>query len=89
MRTLLHYHTHSLPFRTLVLTCVLHVHLLVYKSVGELVVTDVWRKASTRSLQGNEYIISFTDMYLRLSVIYFMKSMKEARDNYKKFEALG
>ena len=53
-----------------------------------MVVTDVWGRAQIRSLQGSEYFVTFTDLHSRFSAVYFLKSTKEVRDCYKKFEAL-
>lgn len=57
-------------------------------AVGNLVVTDVWGPAQVESLQRNWYYVSFTDVFSRLSVIYFMRIKDQVKDYYKLFEAL-
>ncbi|KAB5588095.1 Copia protein [Ceratobasidium theobromae] len=55
--------------------------------VGQVIYSDTWGPARTVSIQGNEYMITFTDGATRYTLIYFMKHKNEAFENYKKAEA--
>lgn len=57
-------------------------------AVGDLVFSDIWGPARIASLQGNTYVITFTDAASRYVVIFFMKSRDAALDRFKKYEAL-
>ena len=56
--------------------------------LGDLIFSDIWGPAQIESLQGNRYIISFTDAGSRYVVIYFMKSRDAALDRFKHFAKL-
>ncbi|KAJ3473570.1 hypothetical protein NLI96_g12937 [Meripilus lineatus] len=58
-----------------------------YSHVGELVHMDIWGPARIESLQGNTYIITFTDAYSRHTQIYFLKARSAALDRFKKYQA--
>ena len=58
------------------------------KELGEHVYTDVWGPAHHVTINNKYYYISFTDDYLRESVIYLMKHKSEAFEKYKIYEAM-
>src|SRR2546423_474994 len=55
--------------------------------VGAVVYSDTWGPARTPSIQGQEYMISFTDGSTRYTLIFFMKNKNEAFQKYKNMEA--
>ncbi|KAB5587862.1 Copia protein [Ceratobasidium theobromae] len=55
--------------------------------IGQVVYSDTWGPTHTASLQGNNYMITFTDGATRYTNVYFMKHKNEAFDKYKKMEA--
>jgi hypothetical protein len=59
-----------------------------YNTIAKLMVTDVWGPARTTLLQGNRYIISFTNMHSQFTTVAFMKSTSEALEHHKAYEAL-
>lgn len=61
---------HTLPFPSKSLTQNLE--------VGDVVVCDVWGKASTLSLQNNIYYISFTDLASRYTLLFFLSLKSQA-----------
>lgn len=56
--------------------------------IGDLVFSDIWGPAQLASLQGNLYVISFTDAAARYVMIGFMKTRDAALDRFKKVDNL-
>ena len=59
--------------------------LTQYTKVADLIVSDVAGPVRTRSLQGNYYYVSFTDVSTRYTKIYFMQQKNEALGYFKLF----
>ncbi|KAF8697739.1 Encoded by, partial [Rhizoctonia solani] len=60
--------------------------LTQYTKIGDLVVSDVAGPVRMRLLQGNYYYVSFTDVAMRYTKIYFMQQKNEALGYYKLFK---
>ena len=55
---------------------------------GQRVHSDVWGKASVKSLGGNEYFVTFLDDYSDEAMVVPMKKKSEVFDRFKEYEAL-
>ncbi|GJE99589.1 polyprotein [Phanerochaete sordida] len=56
--------------------------------IGAIIYSDIWGPARVTSLQGNSYVITFTDAKSRFVGVDFMKSRDAALDRFKKHEQL-
>lgn len=61
--------------------------LTKYHNVGDIIYSDIWGPARTTSLQGNTYMITFTDGATRWVWTDYLKSRDEALNAFKKVEA--
>jgi hypothetical protein len=57
------------------------------REIGAMIYSNMWGPARTASIQGNEYMISFTNSTTRYTRIYFMKHKNEVFDRYLNTEA--
>lgn len=57
-----------------------------YQNVGDIIYSDIWGPIATTSLQGNKYMITFTDGSVRWVWTDYMKTRDEALSCYKKVE---
>lgn len=58
-----------------------------YDAVGDIIFSDIWGPARTTSLQGNSYMITFTDGYSRWVWTYYIKTRDAALACFKLVEA--
>ncbi|QRV75461.1 Copia-like polyprotein/retrotransposon [Ceratobasidium sp. AG-Ba] len=56
------------------------------QEIGDVVYSDVWGPATTTSLQGHRWYISFTDGCTHLTSLWFMKHKNEAFNAYQYYE---
>ncbi len=57
------------------------------KGIGDLIVSDVWGPSPTKSIHGNNYYVSFTDVHSRFTVVMFLKEKSEVISKFKQFNA--
>ena len=55
---------------------------------GQRIHSDVWGKASVKSLGGNEYFVTFLDDFSDEVMVVPMKKKSEVFDRFKEYEAL-
>jgi len=57
------------------------------QSFGDEVHTDVWGPASTSTVKGRRYFVTFTDDATRYTVVYLLKTKDQVLKSYKSYEA--
>jgi len=57
------------------------------QSFGDEVHTDVWGPASTSTVKGRRYFITFTDDVTCYTVVYLLKTKDQVLKSYKSYEA--
>ena len=58
------------------------------KKLGEKVYSDIWGMSRHQTIKKKSYYVSFTDDYLRESVIYLIGSKDQVFSRYKQYEAM-